>query len=46
MKLDEQVIYDFTIELHEKHGVGDGTYQRAVNAFGEQGVADLIAVTG
>ena len=46
MKPDEQVIYDFTTELHEKHGVSDATYQRAVNAFGEHGVADLIAVTG
>jgi len=36
----------FTTELHEKHGVSDATYQRAVNAFGEHGVADLIAVTG
>jgi 4-carboxymuconolactone decarboxylase len=46
MKPDEQVIYDFTTELHEKHGVSDATYQRAVNAFGEKGVADLVAVTG
>ena len=46
MKPDEQVIYDFTTELHEKHGVSDATYQRAVNALGEQGIADLIAVTG
>ena len=46
MKPDEQAIYDFTTELHEQHGVSDATYQRAVNAFGEQGVADLIAVTG
>jgi 4-carboxymuconolactone decarboxylase len=40
------VVYDFTTELHEKHGVSDATYKRAVDAFGEQGVADLIAVTG
>lgn len=46
MKPDEQVVYDFTTELHEKHGVGDATYKRAVDAFGEQGVADLIAVNG
>ena len=46
MKPDEQAIYDFTTELHEQHGVSNATYQRAVNAFGEQGVADLIAVTG
>ena len=33
-------------ELHEKHDVSDETYQRAVDALGEQGVADLIAVNG
>jgi 4-carboxymuconolactone decarboxylase len=46
MKPDEQVICDFTTELHDKHGVSDATYKRAVDAFGEKGVADLIAVTG
>lgn len=46
MKPDEQLVYDFTTELHEQHGVSDATYQRAVNAIGEKGVADLIAVTG
>jgi 4-carboxymuconolactone decarboxylase len=46
MKPDEQVVYDFTTELHEKHGVSDATYRRTVDAFGEQGVADLIAVNG
>jgi 4-carboxymuconolactone decarboxylase len=46
MKPDEKVVYDFTTELHEQHGVSDATYRRAVDAFGEQGVADLIAVNG
>jgi 4-carboxymuconolactone decarboxylase len=46
MKEDERVVYDFTTELHERHGVTDATYKRAVDAFGEQGVADLIAVNG
>jgi 4-carboxymuconolactone decarboxylase len=46
MKFDEQVVYDFTTELHECRGVSDLTYRRAVDAFGEQGVADLIAVNG
>jgi 4-carboxymuconolactone decarboxylase len=46
MKPDEQVIYDFATELHRQHGVSDATYRRAVDAFGEQGVADLIAVNG
>jgi 4-carboxymuconolactone decarboxylase len=46
MKPDEQVVYDFTTELHRHRGVSDNTYRRAVAAFGEQGVADLIAVNG
>jgi 4-carboxymuconolactone decarboxylase len=46
MKPDEQVIYDFATEMHEGHGVSDATFKRAVEAFGEQGVADLIAVSG
>lgn len=46
MKPDEQVVYDFTTELHKHKGVSDATYKRAVDAFGEGGVADLIAVNG
>jgi 4-carboxymuconolactone decarboxylase len=46
MKPDEQVVYDFTMELHQKRGVSDAMYKRAIDAFGEQGVADLIAVNG
>jgi len=46
MKPDEQVVYDFTTELHRHHGVSDAMYKRAVDAFGEQGIADLIAVNG
>jgi len=46
MKTDEQVVYDFTTELYDHHGVSDATYKRAVDAFGEQGVADLVAVNG
>jgi 4-carboxymuconolactone decarboxylase len=46
MKPDEQVVYDFTMELHQKRGVSDATYKRALDAFGEQGIADLIAVNG
>ena len=38
MRPDEQVVYDFTTELHEQHGVSDATYQRATDAFGERRV--------
>jgi 4-carboxymuconolactone decarboxylase len=46
MKDDERIVYEFTNELHERHGVSDAMFRRAVDAFGEQGVADLIAVNG
>ena len=38
--------YDFTAELHANKRVSDHTYARAVTAFGEPGVIDLIGVQG
>jgi len=46
MAEDEAIVYDFSTELHETHGVSDATYQRALDRFGERGVMDLIAVNG
>jgi len=46
MDADEAIIYDFSRELHESHGVSDVTYKRALDRFGERGVFDLIAVNG
>ena len=46
MDVDEAIIYDFSQELHEKHGVSDANYKRALDRFGERGVFDLIAVNG
>jgi 4-carboxymuconolactone decarboxylase len=43
---DEAVAYDFCVELHRHKRVSDATYGRAVAAFGEQGVIDLIGVIG
>jgi 4-carboxymuconolactone decarboxylase len=43
---DEAAVYDFSLELHEKHGATDETYRRALERFGERGVFDLIAVNG
>lgn len=43
---DEAIIYDFSQELHEKQGLSDTTYKRALDRFGERGVFDLIAVNG
>jgi 4-carboxymuconolactone decarboxylase len=46
MSEDEAIVHDFSRELHETHGVGDATYKRALDRFGERGVMDLIAVNG
>lgn len=46
MKDDERIVYEFTRELLERGGVSDAAFERAARAFGERGVADLIAVNG
>jgi 4-carboxymuconolactone decarboxylase len=46
MKEDEEVVYDFCDELIRTQGVSDATYARAVSQFQEQGVIDMIGITG
>ena len=46
MTEQEALVYDFCSELHQTYGVSDATYSRAVVAFGEQGVVDLVALHG
>lgn len=46
MKDDEAAVYDFCTELHHDKTVSEETYQRAVSLFGEQGVVDLIGISG
>ena len=46
MKEDEAAAYDFSIELHRRRSVSDATYARALKVFGEQGVIDLIGISG
>jgi 4-carboxymuconolactone decarboxylase len=46
MDADETIVYDFSRELHETHGVSDATYKAALDRFGERGVVDLISVNG
>jgi 4-carboxymuconolactone decarboxylase len=43
---DEAVAYDFTTELIARRGVSDATYARALAAFGEQGLMDLVGLIG
>ena len=42
----EAIAYDFCDELLRTRGVSDHTYGRAVTAFGENGVIDLLGVVG
>ena len=43
---DEAVVYDVCIELHRERHLGDATWARAIEQFGEAGVIDLIGING
>ena len=43
MGADEEIVYDFSMELHLNRSVSDATYKRALETFGEQGIIDLTA---
>jgi 4-carboxymuconolactone decarboxylase len=46
MSADEEIVYDFSTELHRTKNVSDETYARAMKRFGAQGVVDLIGTNG
>jgi 4-carboxymuconolactone decarboxylase len=46
MQADEEAVYNFCNELHTKHSVSDAHYQAVLDLFGEQGVVDLMVVSG
>jgi 4-carboxymuconolactone decarboxylase len=46
MAEDEDVLYSFCSELHRNKSVSDATYARAVARFGEQGVIDMVGISG
>lgn len=46
MKEDEALVYDFCTTLHREHAVDDALFERAKRVLGEQGVVDLIGVSG
>jgi 4-carboxymuconolactone decarboxylase len=46
MSDDEAAVYEFCIQLHRTHNVDDATFNRALALFGEQGVVDLVGVSG
>jgi 4-carboxymuconolactone decarboxylase len=46
MAEDEDTLYTFCDELHRLQSVSDPTYAHAVRMFGEQGVIDLLGISG
>jgi 4-carboxymuconolactone decarboxylase len=46
MKDDEALVFDFCSVLHRQHFVDDALFTRAVSVLGEEGVVDLIGVSG
>jgi 4-carboxymuconolactone decarboxylase len=46
MRDDEAAVYDFVSELYANKGVSDATYARALAAFGEAGIVDIVGVVG
>jgi len=46
MATDETAVYDFVTELRATHKVSDPTYGAAHKVLGDQGVIDLVALSG
>jgi 4-carboxymuconolactone decarboxylase len=46
MSAEEAIAYDFACELTANRGVCDDTYDRALEAFSERGLIDLIGIIG
>ena len=46
MNEDQEICYDFSIELHRNKRVSDATYDRAVKRFGDVGVLDIAGING
>ena len=43
---DEEALYDFCTALHRDGRVSDTTYARALNEFGEQGIVEMVGLSG
>jgi 4-carboxymuconolactone decarboxylase len=46
MGVDEEIVYDVSMELHRNKQVSDHTFARAEARFGRPAVVDLIAING
>ena len=43
---EEEILYDFCMELQHNQSVSDATYARAIDRFGEQGVVETVSLVG
>ena len=46
MSEEEDILYNFCMELHTNKNISDVTYDRALKRFGEQGVIDTLGING
>ena len=46
MSADEEIAYDFTMELQNNKGVSDTTYAKAEKRWGKKGAVDIAGVSG
>lgn len=46
MKPDETALYNLCTELHDSKRVSDATYKKGVETFGENGVVELLGISG
>ncbi len=46
MSADEEIVYDFSTELHANKRVSERTFERAEKRFGKKGVVDMIGING
>jgi 4-carboxymuconolactone decarboxylase len=46
MSEDQEICFNFSVELHHNKRVSDATYERAVKRFGEKGVLDIAGING
>jgi 4-carboxymuconolactone decarboxylase len=46
MSPDEEIAYDFTMELQNNKSVSDATYAKAEKRFGKKGAVDIAGISG
>ena len=46
MSAEEASLYDLCMELHRNKSVSDDTYDRALAAFGQEGVVEAVTIEG